>query len=478
MRRLSVVDLCCGPGSAGSQWVASGFDVIAAIDSSKDVLLSYVENVDVLPDAVKKMDINNTKDVMSFIGCQLGDQQLDVLFINPPSSVSAGVCISYICALRPRFFVIAASTMMFSGKWFLGKREQILETGYHSLAFPVCYRENLKLPHNNKRGILIGISPDYMSSDKAKNLKRVTLVYSRIQNEYAVISEETKKFPTVGSCLGNLCFSKHYYLYPRDARHQSVFPMNGVAPSLRRGCLNGIPSNHTKRAHDSGSIEDVQVLTPMSVKRIQGLNDAFVVIGSKTSMGDQLCNLLPQLMIKGIAFSIKSFIMEHDCENFIRGAGDNKHVYSGFSLPAFQGYQLVINGEKKAKRHRISVPKKNKVGEEKKGKRRRLSRLDRFVYAQVPLNISIKSFEKNAKKRNIRIITDDVHTHRRRTLEYTFGDNPDTDARAFSLTKWKAPIGWTLIIKERVCQTSSMDDISWRSISGKTHRLCPRNKIK
>lgn len=346
---FSVVDLFCGGGGSGVGWNAQkGFRVCAAVDSCTQMVGLYRKNV--LPTAIVADAAHEQHRIVEY--CQsAASSKVDVLFMNPPTSVPLSLCIDYVKLLSPRVFFIVAAAKSFSGKW--GHRTASAPCGYDVTSF-YLHHSSVGSPVDSPIGVLMGAR-----TCVAVSAKDAEWLMGQVESVFRRTSGLRKSVTSVGAALG---FHGHYYMPPRGDKHISgVFDTSSECRSVRWGAP---PASYVARPGDSAPVSACFSLTSAHARTLKGLPAWFHLDGSLTFQTKVVQGAVPPLLCEVLAMVAKKVFSFSDFAASDPSAGPARVtgilISSGLSFNwADDGVSPDILGEvtvSKTPLVRISVP--------------------------------------------------------------------------------------------------------------------------
>lgn len=420
---LNTVDLFCGCGGLTQGLITAGFDVRCGIDHAAVILATYKQN---FHHPAVQHDLADWKTASEIIRREC--PQCDVIAGSPPctdfsragkqkegSVASLTVAFAEVVReIRPAVVVMENVPEVLTSSVFAVATGILLDTGY-SITTVVVNAKYCGVPQCRRRLFMIGAlgSSPFVSATlhKASSLASHRGVPVSIREHLRA---------------DGLACPDHIYFASRNKYHPSVVSADGQYPTLRSSsgiCMarkpNPLPS---ARPNDSASIADASELTIAQCASIASFPPTFKWPEAPRVAGVMFGNCVPPNMAARIGRAV------------IEAIGVGVDPISKFGCPTG-----VVGTW-------VDKPIAPKYA-------RRKSHIDIFL-------LRCPSYADDACLKMVQLkIQTGVDPALVRELTYVVGTSDDGDAAAVLASGHEMKPGWTLQVRERLNQRSSIDDV-------------------
>ena len=427
--KMQTVDLFCGCGGFTQGLVNAGFDVKMGIDYDDVILETYKNNFDHL--AVKH-NLQDWEGAVSLI--QQHIPNVDIVVGSPPctefsragqqvENEIASLTVNFaniVTKILPRFFIMENVPDVFQSQ-SLSLAVDILNLAGYSVTSIVKDARYTGVPQNRRRFFMIGCA----ASEKNHELLSNIVNDSKKRQEIVSVKQYCNK-------IGIDC-PEFLYFFPRNKFQAQVVDSKNPYPTMRSTngvCMNKNPSSSTtpaqlKRPNDAADLNVAETLSIELASAISSFPKDFKWPENRKRVGIQLGNCVPPLLA--------SWVGKLAAENLI----DADQVPEGHGIWVMRPHEKTL---KKTSHRDIFFKKIRENGGDDK-------------HPSIHVHALSNTRGTTGAFRSESIASDP------REIRYEMGNSHEVDDAATYTMGFPLKLGWTFIIKERICQKSRIDDL-------------------
>lgn len=422
---MQTVDLFCGCGGFTQGLMDAGFDVRLGIDYDETILKTYRTNFD------HECVLHNLQDWQSAV--TLIEQKVpecQIIVGSPPCTEFsragqqmedkiASLTVNFaniVISILPRFFIMENVPDVFHSE-SLSSAVALLKSSGYSITSIVKDARYTGVPQNRRRFFLIGCAAT------AKNNELLSRIVQDGKKKDSIIG--VRQYCT---SIGLDC-PKYLYFFPRNKFQAQVVDSENPYPTMRSTngvCMNKNPCNPgVRRPNDAADLTDAETISITLASTISSFPKKFQWPENRKHVGIQLGNCVPPLLATWIGKLVAEHLAEVD------------------ETPDDEGIWVMKPSEKVLKKtsHRVMFLEKviENGGDNK--------------------HPSIHIQELSNTRGHGGAFRSESIAENPCEISYEMGSSSQIDLAANETMGFELKVGWTFIIKERICQKSRIDDL-------------------
>ena len=423
---MQTVDLFCGCGGLSQGLMDAGYTIRMGIDYDEHILDTYRLNFDHL---VVNHDLHDWKSAVDLIRENVPD--CNVIVGSPPctefsragnqiEAEIASLTVSFaniVVSIIPDFFIMENVPDVFQSQSFSTAVSILTAHGY-SMTSVVKDARYTGVPQNRRRFFLIGCA----STSNNKNILRDIFHDAQEKENLIGVKQYCKN-------IGLDC-PNFLYFFPRNKFQAQVVDSNFPYPTMRSTngvCMNKNPltPGYVRRPNDAAELTEAATISIPLASAISSFPPGFRWPDNRKYVGIQLGNCVPP----GLARWIGDLVARHmtcvdtipnDLGTFIMKP--TRKITKKISHCQFFFEKILENG-----------------GDPR--------------HSSIHIRQLTNSRVADGAFRNADICENPCE------INYEIGSSQEIDAAAFLTMGFELKPGWTFVIKERICQTSRIDDL-------------------
>jgi DNA (cytosine-5)-methyltransferase 1 len=406
----------------------SGYNIRMGIDNNEKILKTYKRNFNHI---ALNHDLNDWKGAVKLINDNVPD--CNVIVGSPPctefsragnqiETKIASLTVSFaqiVTSILPVFFIMENVPDVLQSNSFATAANILTQHGYSFISV-VKDARYANVPQNRRRFFMIGCASTIENNNKL----------------YKIFQETQRREKVIGvkqycANIGLEC-PDFLYFFPRNKFQAQVVDSNLPYPTMRSTngvCMNKNPltPGYIKRPNDMADLSDAATISIPIASAISSFPPDFQWPDNRKDVGIQLGNCVPP----GLSMWIGKIVAEH--------------MHGADITPIDEGTWVMKPKNKVLKKVSHCKMFFAKIKENSGDLNHPSIKIDNLTNLREKLS--------DGAFRNSDICED------ARRISYKIGSSKEIDDAAFFTIGFDLKVGWTFVIKERICQKSRIDDL-------------------